>query len=35
MLKNWMPEEIPEKQEIKQRIKEAGDKLYQQQMKLK
>ena len=35
MLKTWIPEEIPEKEELKKRIKEAGEKLYQQQMKLK
>ena len=35
MLKTWIPEEIPEKDELKKRIKEAGEKLYQQQMKLK
>ena len=31
MLKTWIPEEIPEKEELKKRIKEAGEKLYQQQ----
>lgn len=35
MLKTWIPEEIPGKDELKKRIKEAGEKLYQQQMKLK
>ncbi len=35
MLKTWIPEEIPEKEELKKRIKEASEKLYQQQMKLK
>lgn len=35
MLKTWIPEKIPEKEELKKRIKEAGEKLYQQQMKLK
>ena len=35
MLKTWIPEEIPEKEELKKRIKEAGEKLYQQKMKLK
>ena len=29
MLKTWIPEEIPEKEELKKRIKEAGEKLYQ------
>ena len=31
MLKTWIPEEIPEKEELKKRIKAAGEKLYQQQ----
>ena len=26
MLKTWIPEEIPEKDELKKRIKEAGEK---------
>ena len=25
MLKTWIPEEIPEKEELKKRIKEAGE----------
>ena len=36
MLKTWIPEEIPEKEELKKLdCVEAGEKLYQQQMKLK
>ena len=29
MLKTWIPEEIPEKEELKKRIKEAGERRYQ------
>lgn len=35
MLKNWEPAEIPEKEELKQRLQTASSKLYELQMKIK
>ena len=35
MLKNWMPPEKPEKEELKARLKAAQEKLALQQMQLK
>ncbi len=35
MLKNWIPEEIPNKEEVKQRLDAACDRLYELQMKIK
>lgn len=35
MLKNWIAAEMPEEEEMKQRLKAASDKLYELQMKIK
>ena len=35
MLKNWEPPEIPEKEELKQRLDAASSKLYKMQMQIK
>ena len=35
MLKNWNPEQIPEKEDIKERLRAARTKLYELQLSLK
>ena len=35
MLKNWKPEEIPQKEEVRERLDRARAKLYELQMQIK